>query len=317
MMRFPFFLSIFLFAHAVFADSNWAPSFDDKALTQAQINEVNESTLTSPIVAPSSPRRVLIFSATAGYRHQSIPIGKYALEQLGLSTGAYETVISDDPINFEKESLGTFDAVILLNTSKDFFMPSRKERKNFPGKEWRWLEARQNRLVDNLTEYVREGGGLVGIHAASDACYQHEEFGNMIGGYFDGHPWRASFNVTLVAEDPSHAINQPVFLDTSTIQIKEEIYQFRDEPYSRDKLRVLMHLDPERSDPAEGMKRADNDYAVAWVQSVGEGRVFYTSLGHNNHIFTHPQLLKHFLAGIQFATGDLEADTTPSAKLKP
>ena len=76
---------------------------------------------------------------------------------------------------------------------------------------------------------------------------------------------------------------------------------------------MLLHLDPARSDEVKGLKRKDNDYAVAWVQAVGEGRVFYTSIGHNPHIFYNPLMLKHYLAGIQFATGDLPADTTPSA----
>ena len=66
----------------------------------------------------------------------------------------------------------------------------------------------------------------------------------------------------------------------------------------------------------KGKKREDNDYPVAWVQQVGKGRVFYSSLGHNHHIYWNPMLLKHYLAGIQFACGDLQADTTPSAKIQ-
>ena len=153
----------------------------------------------------------------------------------------------------------------------------------------------------------------MGIHSATDACYKHSGYGETIGGYFNGHPWCAGHNVTIVVEDPEHATMKPVFGDMKDFSFKEEIYQFKEEPYSREKLRVLLHLDPERSEKVKGMKREDGDYPVAWVQKAGEGRVFYTSIGHNPHMFWNPLMLKHYLAGIQFATGDLPADTTPSA----
>ncbi|HAV13995.1 MAG TPA: ThuA domain-containing protein [Opitutae bacterium] len=297
------------------AASDWLPTFDDKPVAPSQIKAIEDALPHEAIVAPEVSRRILVFSATAGYRHGSIPSGRLAIEKMGISSGAYVAVVSDDFKHFEKEALSEFDAVVLNNTSRDFFMPHRKQRKEFEGKEWRWLQERNDRLVDNLVEFVENGGGLVGIHAASDACYDHPDFGAVIGGFFDGHPWRSRNNVTLVVEDPEHAINKPVFEAMKDFQIQEEIYQFRSEPYSREKLRILLHLDPKRSDAVEGMKREDNDYPVAWVQSVGKGRVFYTSLGHNDHIFANPLLLKHFLAGIQFAAGDLDADTTPSAQL--
>jgi len=156
----------------------------------------------------------------------------------------------------------------------------------------------------------------MGIHAATDSCYNHEAYGKTIGGYFWGHPWGANSKVTIVVEDPEHATNKPVFGDTKDFELIEEIYQFKPEPYSRERLRILLHLDPERSAEVKGKKREDNDYAVAWVQQVGKGRVFYTSLGHNHHIYWNPMLLKHYLAGIQFTCGDLKADTTPSAKIE-
>ena len=316
-MKIPFFLTYLSLALSLSAASDWTPTFDDEPVPPAQIEAIEKAVPKAPIVEPKAGRRVLVFSATAGFRHKSIPYGKVAFEKMGQSSGAYQTVISDDPKNFELEALQEFDAVILLSPTQDFLMPSRKNREDFPEEEWQWLQARHNRLVDNLTEYVKQGGGLVGIHAATDACYNHKDYPSMIGGLFDGHPWNAGNNVTIVVEDPEHAINKPVFEAMKDFRIKEEIYQFRAEPYSREKLRILLHLDPERSDQVEKMKRKDNDYPVAWVQSFGEGRVFYSTLGHNKHIFQNTLILRHFLAGIQFATGDLEADTTPSALIDP
>ena len=298
------------------AETNWVPQFNDKPLHPGQIAKIESALPTAGIVEPTAARKVLVYSATAGFRHGSIPLGKFALEQMGESSGAYEATVSDDPKNFGADALKQFDAVVLLSPTLDFFMPNGKERKDFSDEEWSFLKARHKRLVDNLVDFVKQGGGLVGIHAATDSCYGHTEYGEMIGGHFNGHPWRGNNNVTIVVEDPEHATIKPVFEGMKDFRIQDEIYQFKDTPYSRENLRVLLHLDPARSDQVEGMKREDNDYAVAWVQSVGEGRVFYSSLGHNHHIYSNPLMLKHYLAGIQFATGDLAADTTPSAQVQ-
>ncbi len=301
------------------AKTDWTPTFKDAPVTKEEVKVIAAAMPTSPIVKPKAKRKVLIYSATAGFRHKSIPYGKIALRLMGKKTGAFETVISDNPANFEPAALEKFDAVILLNTTQDFFMPSSKtQRDEFSDKEWAALQKRNDRLVDNLVDYVTNGGGLAGIHAATDSCYNHKEYGDTIGGYFWGHPWTAKTNVTIVVEDPEHKIIKPVFEGMKDFRLQEEIYQFQEEPYSRDRLRVLLHLDPDRSDKVdpEKVKRTDGDFAVAWVQKVGKGRVFYTSIGHNNHIFSNPLMLKHYLAGIQFAMGDLKADTTPSSKRK-
>lgn len=309
--------SILLLASAVFlhAAVDFVPSFNDKPVPVEHAEKIKAALPKAPIVDPEAKRRILVVSATAGFRHKSIPTGQFALEKMGAATGAYETVISDDPANFQADVLKTFDTVVLLNTTQDFFMPNGKKKKDYSEADWKALQQRQNRAMDNLVAYVKQGGGLMGIHAATDSCYGHKEYGETIGGYFWGHPWNANTNVTIVVEDPEHATNKPVFGDVKDFQIKEEIYQFKPEPYSRERLRILLNLDPERSDKVKGMKREDNDYPVAWVQQVGKGRVFYSSLGHNHHIYWNPMLLKHFLAGIQFACGDLKADTTPSAKI--
>lgn len=294
----------------------WAPSFDNSPVPADRVAAIEAALPVGTIVPVAEPRRILIMSATSGFRHKSIPTGQTALVRIGESTGAYTAVVSDDPVNFDPEVLSRFDAVVLLNTTQDFFMPSPQEKDQFTEIEWERLQARHDRLVDNLVAYVRAGGGLVGIHSATDSCYGHADYGETIGAYFDGHPWNARSRVTIVVEDPDHATMQPVFGDLRDFELVEEIYQFKPEPYSRERLRILMHLDPERSEAPKGkLKRADNDYPVAWVQGVGDGRVFYTSLGHNHHIYTDPKMLKHYLAGIQFACGDLEADTRPDTEL--
>ena len=311
-MKFSILIGLFL-CLASAAKTDWIPVFDDQPVTPEESSLIDSALPEVSVVTPQEKRRVLIYSATAGFRHKSIPVGKVALSQLGESTGAYTTVVSDDPSNFEPDALKAFDTVILLSPTQDFFMPNGRLREQFTAAEWKWLKGRHDRLIDNLIRFVEQGGGLVGIHAATDACYGNPEYAETMGGVFNGHPWMAGQNVTIHIEDPTHAVVRPVFEGMQDFAIQDEIYQFRDEPYSRERLRVLLRLDVSRSDAPKGdLRREDNDYPVCWVQKVGAGRIFYSSLGHNKHIYWNPLILKHYLAGIQFACGDLPADTTPS-----
>ncbi|MBK1875817.1 ThuA domain-containing protein [Pelagicoccus mobilis] len=305
---------------SVFGGSEWKPEFDDKPLNSEQIDRIAEAVPSAPIVEPQKARKVLLYSATNGFRHGSIPVGIHAFEMMAKSTGAYEIVTSDAPVNFEKENLQHFDAVIVFNSTGNFFLPTTRKgfsiRDQFDDVEWAHLEARDKRLISNLVNYVRSGGGFVGIHAATDAYYGNWDYRNMIGGTFMGHPWTADQNVTIKVEDTQHQLTSPVFGDEELFSIKEEIYQFNN-PYSRERQRVLLSLVPEQSDkPKKEPRREDNDYAIAWVKDEGQGRVFYSAIGHNFENFWSADILNHYLAGIQFATGDLEVDTTPS-KLPP
>lgn len=248
-------------------------------------------------VAPQAPRKVLVFTGCGegGFYHSSIPVAAKAMEILGAKTGAYEATVTDDPAAFNPESLNAFDAVIMdNNTGAPFTDPA----------------VRQNFL-----DFVRNGKGLVGIHAATDCFYDWAEYGEMIGGYFDGHPWTADGTVAVKIDDPAHPVNAA--FNGQGFTISDEIYQFRD-PYSRDKLRILLSLDTAQTDMTKkGINRTDGDFAISWVSRQGDGRVFYCSLGHREDIFWNPAVLKHYLDGIQFALGDLEADATPSGALSP
>lgn len=276
----------------------------DHILTDEEKARISEALPEEAIVAPSEPRKVLIFSATGGYRHFSIPFGIYALEEMGMKTGAFEAVSDSSANALTPENLKKFDAVILLSSTGDWFASGKE-----PTEEEKALSLdRRQALID----YAKAGGGVIGIHAATDCGYDHAEFGEMTGGYFNSHPWTADKQVTIVVEEPDHAINRPAF-DQPDFEVKDEIYQFKEVPYSRERLRILLTLDPARSDePRMPPGREDGDYAVSWVHTFGEGRVFYSSLGHNPHIFWTPSILKHYLAGIQFAIGDLDADAKPS-----
>jgi type 1 glutamine amidotransferase len=142
------------------------------------------------------------------------------------------------------------------------------------------------------------------------------EFGNIVGARFDNHPWGAGSTVVLRVEEPEHPL-MAAFKERFFI-VTDEIYQVTD-PYSRQNLRVLLTVDPQRTrttpEQQKNVHRRDGDFAMTWVKRYGQGRVFYCALGHQHELFWNPIVLQHYLDGIQFALGDLTADTTPSAKL--
>jgi len=258
---------------------------------------------------PAKPRKLLVFSVTRGYRHGSIPTGKMAMQIMGEKTGAFEAVVSDDLSNFEPEKIGQFDAICFLNTTMEVFSPSKSAFKKMSDEEKKAAKEKELRLKKSLMDYIKGGKGFVGIHAATDTFYKWPEYGEMIGGYFDGHPWLSNTPVSVKVEEGREKCPCCAHLKGKNLEFKEEIYQFK-APYDPKKLDILLRLDPEKNDLSIG-KRADKDYAVSWVKHHGKGRVFYCSLGHNHHIYTNPKVLEYYLRGIQWALGDLQMEVTP------
>jgi len=243
----------------------------------------------SPVAKPEKARKVLVFSLCKGFKHSCIPTAIKTLEVMGRKTGAFETEFSCDMSAFTAGNLARFDALILNNTTK--LTPDEDQRKA-------------------IMDFVKDGKGIVGIHAASDNFYSWPEGAEMMGGLFDGHPWTAGGTWAVKLDEPDHPLDKS--FGGKGFKVKDEIYQVKS-PYSREKLRVLLSLD--MSDPATdrvgGKKRTDNDNPIAWIRSYGKGRVFYSSLGHNNEIYWNPAILGHYLAGIQYALGDLTVDDNP------
>lgn len=256
----------------------------------AEVKRVTEAMPTQVPARPARPRRVLVFWRCEGFFHSCIPLGNKCFEIMGAKTGAFQTVVSDDMAMLTAGKLSRFDAVLLNNSTS--LKPNAEQRKA-------------------LTDFVKGGKGLVGIHAATDNFYDWPEGAAMVGGLFAGHPWGAEGTWAVKLDEPGHVLNNA--FGGAAFSIKDEIYQIK-KPYSRDKLRVLLSLDMTNPVNQRG-GRPDKDNAIAWIQQVGKGRSFYCSLGHNNSVYWDPAVLRHYLAGIQYALGDLKADATPSAKL--
>jgi len=260
-------------------------------------------------VAPEQPRKVLVTSLNvrdgkARSGHGSIAYANLAIDLMGRKTGAYEAVFSNDVEMFAPDTLGQFDAVVFNNTGGVLF--------------------EDEGLRQSLLDFVSGGKGFVGIHAAAATFVQYPvydqfpPFGEMLGAYEDGgHPWGPRETITLKLDDPEHPVIAG--FGGEGFETQDEVFQFR-HPYSREKLHVLVSIDTDKTDMDPSRRflpeRADDrDFGMSWVRQYGEGRVFYTSFGHNPALFWDPAMLRHYLAGIQFAAGDLEGDTTPSSQL--
>ena len=242
---------------------------------------------------PTKPRKVLVFSKTAGFRHGSIPTGVEAMKQMGKSTGAFEVTATEDDSFFEPEKLKNFDAVLFLNTTGEVFKS--KEA------------GREERLKKSLVDFVKSGKGLIGTHSATDTYKKWKDFNDMMGGAFAGHPWHTKIRVKNL--EPGHPLNAA--FAGKDFEIADEIYQFRKDTASADERRMLLSLSGEIVDKGKGNTGKEGLYPIAWLDKYGDGRIFYCSLGHRDEIYWNPVILKHYLAGIQYALGDLDAEDEP------
>ncbi|MGH9314109.1 MAG: ThuA domain-containing protein [Vicinamibacterales bacterium] len=220
--------------------------------------------------------RVLYLTHSAGFKHDVLPVTEEVMRDLGKRSGAFEATVTQDCSLISEQSLRNYAAVIFFTTGE---LPID--------------EAQKKALV----EFVRSGRGFVGIHSATDTFYKWPEYLELIGGYFDGHPWHQE--VTVRVDDPTHPATAQL---PAAFTISDEIYQFR--AWSRDRVRVLLSLDPASVDlTKKGVHRADKDFALAWAREFGRGRMFYTALGHEAAVWRDPRFQQHLAGGIQWATG--------------
>jgi uncharacterized protein len=258
-----------------------------------QIEKIKQAAPDKPVAQPQQARKILVFDKCEGFVHGSIPVANEAFKILGEKTGAFTVTISNDMAAFDEANLKQYDAILFNSTTQlKFANPAQREA---------------------LMGFVKGGKGIIGIHAASDNFPTWPEAQEMMGGCFDGHPWTGGGTWAVKLDEPAHPLNKS--FNGQGFKIHDEIYQVKG-PYSRATLRVLLSLD--LSDPVtgdvKGQKRADKDNGIAWIRPYGKGRVFYCSLGHNAEVYWNPAVLRHYLAGIQYALGDLKVDDKPIAK---
>ncbi len=252
--------------------------------------------------APAPIKHLLVLGMTRGYHHGSTSDGLAMFWNLGKESGVWDTeirtdmewVTNKDNYRGEGHSLPFFDAIVLVNCTGS----------------WKLDDEQKEALLS----FVRDGKGLVVAHASLDANYDWPEYAEMIGGWFQAHPW-GTFDAPVIVEDPSFPAMQhfPKYL-----RLYDEMYSPKQ--WSRDKVNVLMRMDETKLDyvkPQYGVKstREDKDQALAWSKMYGKGRVFYSSLGHTKEAWEDPLVRKHYLEGVKWVMGRTEGSTASHPKV--
>ncbi len=226
-------------------------------------------TILLPNCSDHIPPRILIFSKTEGYRHESIPTATAALRKLCLANGiAVDT--TEDAEDFNTKNLRRYNAVVFLSTTGDVLNPAQET---------------------DFERYIQAGGGYVGIHAATDTEYGWTWYGGLAGGYFSSHP--AQQKATLKVENHDHASTKHL---GSTWERFDEWYNFKN---LNPNVKVLMNLD--ESSYTGGTNGAN--HPAAWYHEYDGGRAFYTAGGHTKESYAEPEFLQHILGGIRYAIG--------------
>ncbi|TPG21709.1 ThuA domain-containing protein [Sphingomonas koreensis] len=228
------------------------------------------------------------------------------LEQIGHDTGDFDLYVQSDtelvtkgkvygggehaqngPHPTTGRNLDYFDAVVFF-TNGD-------------------LNMSDQQLKDLLSFVHDDGKGFVGIHTATVTLTQHPEYGDMIGAYFDNHPWGIT-TAPILVEDPTN----PAMAKFKTgAKITDEFYQMK-APYDRSKVDVLARLDTSKLDLKNpNVHRTDGDFPVAWIKSYGKGRVFYSDLGHPVASWDDPRIRDMYLKGIRWALGETQMNVHP------
>jgi type 1 glutamine amidotransferase len=247
------------------------------------------------IAAQGTPprKKLLVIGEEKGYRHEAVSHAMVTIERLGRESGLWDTVIRTDTealtkkkLEYNAKNLNDFDAVVFYTGGT--------------------LEMDDQKKADFISFVHDDGKGFIGVHSAAITFTQWPEYGDMLGGYYDEHPWN-TFDAPIVVEDaafPGMKQWKPSFT------ISDEIYQMK--MFSRANTRVLMRLDAGKLDLNNPrVHRKDNDFAVTWAKMYGKGRVFYTTLGHVEANWDKPEMQAMFTEAIKWALGLVDADVTP------
>lgn len=214
---------------------------------------------------------ILMLRHSAGFEHSYLPHAEVAIKKLAKENSwGILTTHRCDRIN--ADNLAKTDVLIFATTGTLPFDDSQKQA---------------------LLDFVKGGKAFVGIHNATDTFYDWAEYGEMIGGYFSGHPWTQE--VGIIVEDTDHPATRML---GGRFEVFDEIYTFRN--WDRDKTHVLMRIDNDTVDLAKG-NREDHDYAMGWCHDYGQGRVMYTALGHPDALWDQPWFLEHITGCIKWA----------------
>ncbi|MET8363053.1 ThuA domain-containing protein [Micromonospora sp. NPDC005194] len=252
--------------------------------TTAVLAVIACTTPATPASAADAPYDVLVFSKTAGFRHDAIPVGIQTIRDLGAANN-FTVTATEDAAAFTTANLAQYEAVVFLNTTGDV------------------LNATQQTAFES---YIGSGRGYVGVHAAADTEYDWPFYGNLVGAWFASHPAIQQANVKV--EDRGNAATGHL---PQTWTRTDEWYNYRTN--ARSTAHVLATLD-ESSYSGGGMGA---DHPHSWCKSYSGGRSFYTGGGHTQASYAEPAFRAHLLGGIRYAAGRSKADCRPETGYTP
>jgi uncharacterized protein len=252
--------------------------------------------MAAPAIAQEKKRNLLVIGQSKGYQHDSISSAMATLYNIGRASGKWDTCFRTDcnnitkkPLKWGAKNLNAFDAIAFF-TDGD-------------------LDMDDSQKADLLSFIRDDGKGFIGIHSAAITFLSWPEYGKMLGGYFDGHPW-GIFDAPLVVEDSAFPGMKHF---PAHFTLKDEIYQIKN--FSRDDVRVLLSLDAGKIDlTKKDIHRKDGDFAVIWARNFGKGRVLYNGLGHVQEVWDRPAIQQMWLEMVQWSMGILPADAAPRPK---
>ncbi len=220
---------------------------------------------------------VLVFSKTTGFRHDSIPDGIAAIQQLGADNGFYVTATEDDA-QFTDDNLANYAVVVFLNTTGTVLNDDEKAA---------------------FMRYIENGGGFVGVHSATDTEYDWPWYGQLVGAYFQDHPDIQQAEVDVVDHQHPSTMDLPLVWTRT-----DEWYNFQTNP--RGTVHVLAVLDETTYDGG-----TMGDHPISWCHEFDNGRSWYTEMGHTQETYSETLYLNHLLGGLQYVAGQLPGDCTP------
>lgn len=239
-------------------------------------------------------KHLLVISQTNGWDHDSILEGMAAIYNVGHDSGLRETTVRTDAELITKKDIGRnaknlnyFDALVLVGATDE-------------------LDLDDSQKQDMMSFIKDDGKGFVGVNVAPDTNPKWPEYGELIGGGFDQHPW-FTFEAPVINEDPSF----PAVRHYPEAFVKyDKIYQPKE--WSRDKHNFLLSLDPAKLDyEAPNIHWTDHNFAVVWPKNYGKGRVFYSSLGHTRESWDDPDIRTMYFEAIKWVPGMTDGSTTP------
>jgi len=240
-----------------------------------------------------------------GYQHEAISHAMATIERLGRQSGLYDTYIRTDSQLVTKQPI-TFRTGTGIATGEQFLAHNLNYFDAIFFFGVREIDLTPEQKADLLSFVKDDGKGFVAAHSGATAFFSWPEFGEMLGGRFDEHPWGIT-DATVVVDDPSF----PAMHGFPAISVRnDEHYQLKD--FSRDKVRVLAHLDASKLDLRQPLvHRTDGDFPVAWARNYGKGRVFYSTLGHVVESWDDPVLQGMYFNAMKWALGLTPGDATP------